>query len=202
MIFDHLVVGAQSLAEAQAHVEAALGIAMQPGGEHAVFQTHNALMGLEDGLYLEVIAPNPAVDPPTRPRWYALDRFAGPARLSNWACAVDDMDAALPQMPDGAGAPVAVRRGDLSWRMAVSQTGTTPFDNLWPALIEWPPGVHPAGKLMPTGIRLRRFTLVHPQGQTLREKLFGQIADDRVAVEVGPVAMHAAFATPHGDRSL
>ena len=68
MIFDHLVVGSTDLAAAVAHVEDALGVRMQPGGAHAVFQTHNALMGLEDGLYLEAIAPNPAVPAPTRPR--------------------------------------------------------------------------------------------------------------------------------------
>lgn len=202
MKFDHLVVGGRDLASARAHVEEALGVAMQAGGAHEVFQTHNALMGLEDGLYLEAIAPNPAVAPPTRARWYDLDRFSGPARLSNWACAVEDMEAALAASPDGAGAPVAVRRGDLAWRMAVSEAGTTPYDNLWPALIEWPSDVHPAGKLTPTGVRLKRFTLTHPDGAAFAAAFAQHMADDRVAIEVGPVAMHAEFSTPHGDRSL
>ncbi|MEL7133528.1 MAG: VOC family protein, partial [Pseudomonadota bacterium] len=121
MIFDHLVVGATDLDAARAHVEDALGVAMQPGGAHAVFQTHNALLGLEDGIYIEAIAPNPAVPAPTRPRWYDLDRFSGAARLSNWACAIADMDTSLKDMPAGVGAPVAVSRGTLSWRMAVSE---------------------------------------------------------------------------------
>ncbi|WP_299615274.1 VOC family protein [uncultured Tateyamaria sp.] len=202
MIFDHLVVGATDLEAARAHVEEALGVSMQPGGTHAVFQTHNALIGLEDGLYLEAIAPNPAVPAPTRPRWYGLDRFSGSARLSNWACSVTDMDAALDQMPDGTGVPVAVSRGDLSWRMAVSRDGTTPYDNLWPALIEWPVGVHPAPHLTRTGIRLLRFTLVHPQGDVLASALRGQLSDDRVKVETGAVAMQAVFDTPHGKRTL
>jgi len=101
MKFDHLVVGATTLSAAQTCIEDALGTRMQPGGAHAVFQTHNALLGLEDGLYLEAIAANPAACAPTRPRWYDLDRFTGPARLSNWACAVRDMDAALVEMPEG-----------------------------------------------------------------------------------------------------
>ena len=202
MIVDHLVVGAPTLATAQAHIEDALGVSMQPGGAHAVFQTHNALLGLEDGLYLEAIAPNPAVPAPTRPRWYDLDRFAGPARLSNWACAVADMDADLADMPEGTGAPVVVRRGALSWRMAVSEDGKTPFDNLWPALIEWPEGVHPAEQLTPTGIRLRRFTLTHPDANALASALGRWLNDDRVAVEKGPLGMQADFSTPHGDRVL
>lgn len=202
MKLDHLVVAAESLDAARAHIEDRLGVSMQPGGAHAVFQTHNALLGLEDGLYLEAIAPNPAVPEPTRSRWYDLDRFEGPARLSNWACAVEDMDAALEDMPDGTGAPVIVNRGTLSWRMAVSEDGTTPFDNFWPALIEWPKGVHPASQLAPTGLTLRRFTLVHPKGDMLSETLFRMLRDDRVTVETGPKAIHADFETPHGDRSL
>ncbi|WP_193743446.1 VOC family protein [Tateyamaria sp. ANG-S1] len=202
MLFDHLVVGGRTLASARACVENALGVQMQSGGEHAVFQTHNALLGLEDGLYLEAIAPNPAVPAPKRPRWYDLDRFTGVARLSNWACSVTDMDSELAEMPNGSGAPVAVRRGDLAWRMAVSDDGTTPFENLWPALIEWPIGVHPAGRLEPTGIRLQRFTLSHPDGDTLAAVLAPHLSDDRVAFEVGEVGMHAEFDTPHGPRSL
>lgn len=202
MIFDHLVVGGTALAATRVHVEEALGVRMQSGGSHAVFQTHNALMGLEDGLYLEAIAPNPGVAPPTRPRWYDLDRFAGSPRLSNWACAVPDMDAALEVMPDGVGTPVRVQRGDLHWRMAVSVDGTTPFDNLWPALIEWPDGVHPAKRLSQTGVRLRRFTLVHPRAAEMAQSLAQVMVDDRVAVETGAVALHAEFDTPHGRRTL
>lgn len=202
MIFDHLVVGAATLAEARAHIEEALGVAMQPGGQHAVFHTHNALMGLAEGLYLEAIAPDPSAPPPRRPRWYDLDRFTGPARLSNWAAAVADMDAALAALPDGCGAPVDVARGDLRWRMAVSRDGTTPFDNLWPALIEWPVGVHPAGRLTPTGVRLKHLTLVHPDAGGFAPALSRHLNDARVTVEAGPAAMHATFQTPHGERVL
>lgn len=203
MRFDHLVVGATTLAEAQAHIEDALGLPMQPGGQHSVFHTHNALMGLEDGLYLEAIAPDPSAEPPNRPRWFDLDRFTGPARLSNWACAADDLEALLTDLPSGCGAPVEVTRGALNWHMAVSAEGTTPFDNLWPALLQWPPGiVHPATRLNPTGARLRRFTLCHPEGEALKATLARHLNDDRVAIEAGSIAMQAVFDTPHGERTL
>ncbi len=84
MILDHIAVSGTTLPEAVAAVEEALGVRMQPGGEHAVFHTHNALLGLADGLYLEAIAINPDAPVPERPRWFDLDRFAGPARLTNW----------------------------------------------------------------------------------------------------------------------
>ena len=114
MELDHIAVAGETLAEATAHVEAALGVPMQPGGEHAVFHTHNTLMGLADGLYLEAISVNPAAPVPERPRWFDLDRFAGPARLTNWICRCDDLDATLAALPDGFGAPVELQRGDLS----------------------------------------------------------------------------------------
>lgn len=202
MKLDHLVVGAATLEAARSHVEEQLGVSMQPGGQHAVFQTHNALLGLTDDLYLEAIAPDPSVPPPCRPRWYDLDRFSGPARLSNWACAVDDMDRELDGMPIGTGSQVAVRRGSFNWRMAVSDAGTTPFDNLWPAIIEWPAGLHPARSLSETGIRLRRLTLRHPRADELKQILAMHLRDDRVRVEHGTPGMHAVFDTPAGERSL
>lgn len=203
MILDHLVVGAQTLAEARAHVQDALGLPMQDGGQHAIFHTHNALMGFDDGLYLEAIAPDPTRPTPERPRWFDLDRFVGPARLSNWVVAVPDLAASLADMPDGCGTPVAVHRGDLKWEMAVSPMGTTPFDNLWPPVISWPADVqHPATRLQPTGARLLRLTLTHPQGAALGAQLARFLTDDRLAIETGPIGLRAAFQTRHGVRWL
>ena len=137
MLLDHLAVSGATLAEATAHVEDALGVRMQPGGEHDVFHTHNTLLGLEDGLYFEAIAVNPAAPDPDRPRWFDLDRFSGPARLTNWICRSDDLTGELAAVPMDLGAPVALQRGDLRWSMAVPASGRLPFDNCAPALIQW-----------------------------------------------------------------
>lgn len=37
------------------------------------FGTHNRCLGMEDGIYLEVIAVDPEAPPPSRPRWFGLD---------------------------------------------------------------------------------------------------------------------------------
>ena len=199
---DHLAVSGATLAEARNHVEDALGVAMQPGGEHDVFHTHNTLMGLEDGLYLEAIAINPAAPVPARPRWFGLDDFDGPARLTNWICRTDTLAADMAALPSGIGRPVSLRRGDLRWRMVVPDTGHLPFDNLCPALIQWDSDPHPAQTLAPTGCRLLRLTLTHPQGDALAAALAETLADDRIAFETGALSMHADFQTPHGRRSL
>lgn len=201
MELDHIAVAGADLTRAAAHVEAALGVAMQPGGRHDLFGTHNRLLGLADGLYLEAIAVDPAAPAPERARWFGLDRFKGVPRLSNWICRVDDLEAALARLPAGAGRPVAVSRGDLRWRMAVPEEGTLPFDNLFPALIEWEGDLHPAAMLAPSGCRLTRLTVRHPRAGELAQALAG-FSDRRVVFEAGPAALSARFETPHGERVL
>lgn len=199
---DHLAVAGETLAEAQAHVEEALGVMLQPGGQHDVFFTHNALLGLDDGLYLEAIAINPDAPTPQRPRWFDLDRFAGAPRLTNWICRSDDLETSLAAGPDGWGDPVQLQRGSLRWRMAVPPTGILPYDNCAPALIQWQTNVHPAEVLKPTGIQLKRLTVAHPLAGSLRDALAGQLSDDRIAFETGEAGVHASFTTPHGPREL
>ena len=200
--FDHIAIAGETLEDARAYVEDALGVSLQPGGEHEVFHTHNALLGLEDGLYLEAIAINPDAPAPDRPRWFDLDRFCGPARLTNWICRADDLKAALDLGPAGLGEPVSLNRGDLRWQMAVPQSGILPFDNCAPALIQWQTQVHPARLLAPSGVRLSRLTIRHPRAVALQEALGGLFFDKRVHFETGPAGLNALFDTPHGTREI
>lgn len=199
---DHLAVAAETLAEARAHVEDALHVTLQPGGAHDVFHTHNALLGLEDGLYLEAIAINPDEPQPKRPRWFDLDRFAGPPRLTNWICRTEALDAVLNLIEADMGAPVSLARGDLKWRMAVPDSGILPYDNCAPALIQWDTPDHPALRLDASGLRLRRLTVRHPNADGLRDLLSLVLDDDRLLVESGRPGLHAAFDTPSGPREL
>jgi len=196
---DHFAIAATSLDEAIAHVEEALGVPLQPGGQHAVFGTHNALLGLADGLYLEAIAIDPAATPQRRPRWFDLDRFLGAPRLSNWICRSDDLSRDLSALAVEAGQPVSLTRGDLSWQMAVPANGILPFDNCFPALMQWQGG-HPAPRLTQQGCSLRRLVIAHPEAGALRDLL--ALQDHRVAFEPGPAGLRAEIDTPHGLRSL
>jgi hypothetical protein len=202
MELDHIAVAGKTLAEATAHVEAALGVSLQQGGEHAVFHTHNTLLGLEDGLYLEAIAINPAAPLPERPRWFDLDRFSGQARLTNWICRCDDLDATLAALPEGYGAPVSLQRGDLRWRMAVPVDGVLPFDNCAPALIEWEGDAHPAARLTASGARLAKLTVTHPDADALRRILAPHLSDARVNFETGPAGLEVRFEVAGADRVL
>jgi hypothetical protein len=197
---DHLAVVATTLAEGVAVVEERLGCHLAAGGQHAAMGTHNRLLGLGD-IYLEVIAIDPEAEPPGRPRWFALDRFTGPPRLTNWVLACDDLDATLGQSPAGAGVPMDLARGDLRWRMAVPPDGELPMGGAFPALIQWQGGVHPVDRLPDSGLRLVRLEVGHPRSAELAPALTG-LRDARVALTEGPAAMRAVLRAPDGSERL
>lgn len=203
MELDHLAVSGETLDAAVEHVESALGVRLQPGGRHPFFGTHNRLLGLGAGLYLEAIAIDPDAPPPGRARWFGLDDFDGLPRLTNWICRTHDLEAEIADCQEQAGTPVALTRGDLSWRMAVPDDGRLPFDGAFPAFIEWEGIEHPSIRLADNGCVLRRLTVAHPDAAALSEIMRGRVPDPRVRIETGPVAgFLAEFDTPSGPRSL
>lgn len=201
LTLDHLAISCATLAEGTAATEAALGLPLAPGGQHPHMATHNRLLSLGPDLYLEVIAADSSQPRPTWPRWFDLDRFSGPPRLTNWICRTDDLDAELTHAPEGTGTPVSLQRGDFRWRMAVPATGILPFDNRFPALIQWEGTAHPAPRLPDHGARLKSLHITHPQPDTLRTAL-SRLTDPRVTIAAGEPALRATIATPQGDRVL
>ena len=199
---DHLAVCATDLDAARAHVETALGLPMQDGGRHALFGTHNALMGLRGGHYLEAIAPDPGAPPPKRPRWFDLDRFSGAPRLSNWVLATEDLDGACARFALDVGRPVEVTRGDLRWRMAVPADGRLPLDGICPALIQWISDRKPPSRLVTQPAALSALTLCHPDIDILRTALAPLLPDRRVTFRHGPPGIRATFDTSGGQRML
>ncbi|MGR3714201.1 MAG: VOC family protein [Shimia sp.] len=197
---DHLAVAGESLEAAVAHVEDALGVAMGPGGQHAHFGTHNRLLGLGDGLYLEAIAIDPTAAALPYKRWFDLDRLSGAPKLGNWICRSDDLVGDVAHVAEDVGQPVALTRGDLRWRMAVPESGALPYDDMFPALMQWDVAVTPAALLAPSGCRLMRLEVAHPEASALRDVV--ALADARVVFVQGAAALRAEFETPHGRRVL
>ena len=202
MALDHLVVVARTLQEGAAYVEAVLGVQMSPGGRHALMGTHNRLLGLGDS-YLEVIAVDPEAPKPQHRRWFNLDTYDGAPRLMNWAAQTDDLDAALAEAPPGSGTPVSATRGDLNWRMAVSEFGRLPFDDAAPALLEWESDQHPAKRLPDLDLRLIRLDVFHPKADEL-EAAFPSLRQIKtVSIRKGPEKrLIATIRAPDGNRIL
>lgn len=197
---DHIVVSAETLEDGVSRIEEALGLPLGPGGAHAVMGTHNRLLALGD-VYLEVIAADPDAPPPAHARWYALDRFSGAPRLTNWVMKVPDLRATLARINVDAGKPLAVTRGSLSWEIAVRDDGELPFDNVFPALIEWP-GAHPLDTMEDSGCRLRAFEISHPEADALSDALSPLAPPQTVRISTGAPGFRAEFETPHGLREI
>lgn len=194
---DHLAVCAETLAEGVAFVEDVLGVPLEPGGAHDFMGTHNQLLSLGPGLYLEVIAINPDAAPPDRPRWFDMDHFSGPPRLTNWICRTGDLSRALALAPSGIGRAIDAARGDLRWQMVVPDDGKLPYDGAFPALIAWQGGAHPSASLPDRGCRLQELEIRHPAAQDLGRCLHQMLDLTDIRVESGPTKrLCATIETP------
>ncbi|MCK0096334.1 VOC family protein [Yoonia sp. F2084L] len=198
---DHLAVACTNLAEGTAWVESQLGLQLHPGGQHARYGTHNTLLGLADGLYLEVIAKEPGAVPEAGHAWFGLDDFTGPPRLANWLCQTDDLAAALENAPAVVGTAQALTRGDLAWQITVPDDGGLPYQGAFPTLIEWPAGTrHPADRLPQSGVKLLTLKVSHPKADHIAQIL--DLDDDRVSLTAGSLGFVATFLTPSGIKTL
>lgn len=201
---DHIAVTAPNLEVGAAWVEQVLGVAPQPGGEHALMGTHNVLLRLGDDIYLEVIAANPRVAAPARARWFGLDALEpdSPPRLRNWIARTTDIAAALAAAGEPLGTVTEMQRGDLRWLITIPDDGKPLMGGTAPALIEWKSGPHPASRLPDQGLRLQALELFHPRPHRLMALLEAIGMDGRVRVRRSPAgegsSLVAHIATPRG----
>ena len=149
LAFDHMAIAARTLDEGAAWL-AGHGLTLEPGGRHPGMGTHNRLMSLGPGEYLELIAPDPEAD--VRPCWFGLDGFDSPPRVAGWV-----MRATPLRAPAGTRV-VQARRGDLSWQITLPLAGQMPRDGAQPMLIDWGDGPHPSDRLPDRGVRLTTVT--------------------------------------------
>lgn len=165
---DHLVVAARSLDEGEAWLRERLGVPLQPGGQHPGWGTHNRLLQLGGGVYLELIAPDPSQSAPTRPRPFGLDtpellhRLADAPQLVHWIVRTQDIDAAVRSLRYRCGPVTPMTRGTLRWRITVPVDGQPAGDGVLPTIIQWDTPSHPASLLPDQGVRLAGLRLSAP----------------------------------------
>jgi hypothetical protein len=195
---DHLAIAAETLEDGVAWAEERLGVSFLAGGKHARFGTHNQLLGLADGLYLEVIAADPDATCDGA-RWFGLDAFEGPPRLTNWICELSDFDAFMVHGMR----KVVMQRGNLRWDMGVPTDGSLPLGGGFPTVLHWHTDTPPGRSLAPSGCVLRSLTIAHPQVDEIKHGLSDHLTDPRVRFEVAPdIRLSAAFETPRGIVTL
>lgn len=179
-----------------------LGVSLSPGGRHGRMGTHNRLLGLDQGFYLELIAIDPAAAAPGRPRWFGLDALVLPEdrpRLIHWVARCDDIGQELSKCRHDAGEILAMERGDFRWRITVPADGHLPGDGLLPSLIQWDVALHPAQRLPESGCRLMKLEAFHPARGVLRDGLAALGLERHLDVHPGATPELVAYLkTPRG----
>ena len=204
-MLDHLVYAAPDLDLATVDLERCLGVRPGYGGKHAGGLTHNALLSLGEGAYLEIIAPVPGVTASAGVLPFGLGALTT-ARLAAWAAAVDDLERRVEtarvagyepgevitggrDLPDG---------GHLSWRLAVRPQPAG--DGLVPFLIQWTSEPHPSATA-PKGCRFVALRAEHPEPESLLAMLQALAFDLAVTGGDAP-RLIATLETPNGRVEL
>src|SRR5262245_40269943 len=200
---DHLVVACKDLDQGTAWLADRLGVEPQPGGKHPLMGTHNRLLRVGEGCYLEIIAIDPDAPAPARPRWFSLDTPETQARLAEgpllltWAVRTDKIVEAVTRVPE-LGQVHAATRGALSWRITVPEDGSLQFGGLLPTVIQWDSDAHPAAALEQLGCELQELTLVHPMSAGLVPMFRALRISGPVDLKPGPKELAAVLQSPKG----
>jgi catechol 2,3-dioxygenase-like lactoylglutathione lyase family enzyme len=203
MPVDHLVYAVPVLDDAVGDLERRLGVRAANGGQHTGRGTHNALLSLEDGRYLEIIAPDPLQAESSQPRPFGVDSASRP-RMAGWAWRVDDIDAVIARARqhgydpgDAVGMQRLTTDGvQLQWRLTLNATGGGPV----PFLIDWGDTPHPS-RSAPSGLTLLSLRFEHPEPATIATALTALGADAELVAAARP-AMIATLDGPTGQSEL
>ena len=176
--FDHLAVAGATLEAGIDWVEQRLGVRVPQGGRHPIMNTHNAVMRLGAGVYLEIIAIDPDAGPAEAPRWFSLDdpsmrdrlQVGGPM-LVTWIARTSDLAATKAGAKADIGEVRSMSRGDLRWRIGVRSTSSMPLAGLHPICIEWPEGPHVSARMQDLGCRFEGLALRSGAPEELRSAL-------------------------------
>lgn len=209
---DHLVIGAANLKQGLDFVWDTLGVNMPYGGEHPKMGTHNHLMRLGKGVFLEIISINPELEPPKHPRWFGLDdplvrhSLAKKPALLTWVVNTPDIHSFVTNADFPAGRPEVITRGDLSWHFALPEDGRLFAGGMLPYAIQWHTETHPSENMTCLDCSLQRLEIHHPYPEWMSEALKSIKAQELVTIHPLPADstayMCAYIDTPYGVKEL
>lgn len=201
---DHIIWAVPDLEAACQRIHALTGIEPQSGGVlPGRTQSHNALLSLGNGSYLEILCPART----GTAKWanYVED---GNSHVIGYAMTVKDrfshLLAALASArlkPNGP-RPFGRVRPDgtkLNWEL-VHITGTE-FDNAMPFFIDWLDSKPHPSVSSPGGIKLSSFAISHPRAKELQNS-FKMLSIDTPVVASDRHYMEVTLQTPKGEVRL
>ncbi len=206
-IIDHIVYTVPNLEAAITDLEARLGVKPLIGGRHSTQGTKNALINLNDGAYLEVLAAddeNTAILPP---RWMGVDVLTRP-QITRWALKSDDLtadgtvlnehDQALGhrkagsrQRPDG-----SMLRWELILPTSVPEVDILPF------MVDWRASdIHPHKAMPNMGCSITEIQLLHPSPAGI-EPVLRLLGVDISVVKSPEAEIRLVVQSPNGEVRL
>ncbi len=202
-MLDHLVLAVPDLIAAMDRLEREWGVRPAMGGKHTGRGTHNALLSLGDGPYLELIAQDPDQQPGASTARFGLETITEPI-LRTWAIKAPDIDARIARARAGGYDP-----GDASTMSRALPDGTrlewqlttrAGVAGVLPFLIDWGNSPHPS-KTSPAGCTLASFAIEHPEPDTIRRAIAALELDTEV--REGPIPrLTATINTPNRLQTL
>jgi len=175
---DHIVYVVPDLEEGMNLIEEKFGIRPVYGGQHKNQGTHNALLNLHRGAYLEILAVDKSNTSVKPPRWMGVDLIQEPM-VTRWAVRSDNIKADI-QLFNKLGFPTGKliagsrKKSDgttLSWEM--TSPSFEPKVDLVPFIVDWKDSVHPTASL-PEACVLADFSASHPQALMMKS-IFKQL---------------------------
>lgn len=156
-------------------VEALLGVRPVPGGHHPPYGTHNALLSLGPGVYLEIITRDPALPAPGRGALVEISP-GGDSRLITWALRVEDIRESAAAADDAdmrlgrieSGSRTRTDGSEIAWQS--TDPYAMPMSGAIPLLISWGNTAHPSAAV-PVGGRLVELVIEHPEADRVRRAL-------------------------------
>ena len=183
LVVDHLVWCVSSVAEGIDLFESMTGVRACVGGQHLGLGTHNALISLGEGVYLEILARDPAQE---EGRWIGIDCPRKPC-LTTWCVQradggpLDEVASCCQKMGYDIGTIKDFSRENtegktLNWRLAADHHSLgyekLPFEGLVPFIVDWSVNklAHPSA-ISPKGCRLLELRAYHPKADELKKLL-------------------------------
>jgi len=170
---DHIVLAVPKLNRACDEFIINLGISPIFGGKHPDFGTHNALVNLGNGNYLEILAPDPENIPEQGKRWMGADLIDKPI-VCRWALKSSDLakDQGIlrtvnPAYGEIIGGQRETMTGELlKWKMI--KPLSEPVTDILPFMVDWSgTSSHPTESL-PEECQFLSIEVKHPQVEKMQ----------------------------------
>lgn len=200
LYLDHIMYAVPDLEDSMAEIASITGIVPSNGGVHPGNGTRNALLGLSNSSYLEIIGPDKKQN---------LENTLGELLVSKntsgiraWAVAVSDL-ASVADVAQDLGFRVRERKemsrktpegSLLEWELLFLDGGP-----LLPFFIDWKGSEHPARKA-PSGCGLSELSISAEEPKVYQELL--NKLQLEVSISEGEPAISAIIRSPKGDWSL